>query len=81
MLPALTAGVNITVDAISPSIPLRMELWDFNGDGPDIRLRTAWAPSANAEATINFTTSRRRELYIRIVGPPSSNDVVTITIN
>ena len=78
LLPQLQFSQVVRITARAVSFPARIELREF---GSDVILATADAPTTGGTATINFTNPAARFAYVRLSGSPSSNDLVTITID
>ena len=78
ILPALDPNGRITVTARSQSFPVRIELRAFSNNAV---LGTSTATFTGGTATINYTTTTFRFVYVRVFGPPSANDYITITID
>ncbi len=78
MLPQMSTGGRIIVTARSQSFPARIDLLDFSTGAT---LATAQGIAAGSTATINFLSTTSRFVQVRVIGGPSVNDYITITID
>ena len=78
ILPQMSTGGRIIITARSQSFPARIDLLDFSTGAT---LATAQGIAAGSTATINFLSTTSRFVQVRVIGGPSVNDYITITID
>jgi hypothetical protein len=82
VLPRLAPGQLLRVTASAPSFPITVQIRQFDGSANGVLLAQAVASTSGGSAVVSYNGATDFiPIFIRIVGPPASNDVVQVTID